>query len=151
MARISIPPIQEFRNHLLFAALYVKAHQLFAEMGEMPSFGMERVVDKTELDNFISSLNGAGAKGDLVIDEHDVCLSYACLDCMSKLLVSQYDKIILDKLFEMYPETAIGPFESFRNNILSINVFLMKDTEEKFPELQQLQELKEKLNTIEID
>ncbi len=149
MATISIPPIEDFRKHLLFTSLYVHVHSLLARLGKVPSFDIDELIDADQLNDFMDRITVAGADGTLEIDEADVVVNYTSMLYVTKLLISPYDETIMNEILHYHPDSNTwGKFEDFRKNIVRINSFLLKDTEEKFPEVTKLFEVKERLGEI---
>ena len=149
---ISIPTVEEYRNHLRIVFSYILIHCSFIGIGEMPSMGFEQLFTKDEVQKLLDKLNSAKIDKPLKITLADALLMFSCHVCMNKILVSKYDELLTPIILEQLPDNHhLKTFKAFRDQMLHVNNHLINNAEEKIPNKKKLIILKEKLSAIEIE
>ncbi len=153
--KITIPTNDAFRSHLMIAFLYMITY--FNERHRMPHFGIEDVLNPDDLANLKDKLLNAPHNSSIKITPAELQVIYASVHLMVKLLVSEHDEMIFDNLIAELPDDIFheqekqnGSFTNFRNNVIQANMHIMKDTEEKFHDVPELADIKERLADIHI-
>ena len=131
---------------------YMLIHFGFIGLGDLPPMGFEKLFGQAEVQKFFDKLNAAKVDKPLKITLADALLLYACHVCMNKILVSKYDEVMTPFILQQLPDNHhLKTFKAFRNEMLSINSYLIKNAEERMPKQKKLFILKDRLAEIEID
>ena len=150
--KITIPPVEDYRNYMRMVLRYMLTHFGFIGLGDLPPMGFEKLFSQADVQKFFDKLNAAKVDKPLKITLAEMLLMYACHVCMNKILVSKYDEFISPLILQQLPDDHhLKTFKAFRDEMLSLNSYLIKDTEKKMPKQKKLFELKDKLSEIEIE
>ena len=149
---ITIKAGDEYRNHLRIVLTYILIHFDFNNIGELPLIGIEKVLEQSAVRRVVNRLNACNPNKTLNITLTDTLVYYSCYVCMNKILVSKYDERITSIILEDLPDDHdIKTFKAFRNQMLSINSYLIRQLEDELPTQKKLFILKDRLAEIEID
>lgn len=152
MSGITIPPIADFRTHIIFVCLYVKMYNILTEEGKIPGYSFEPVVTDKGLVSITNFLTKANPKKPVKISNTDFITIYACYHLSIKILVSRYDETVFDYLLKDLPEhKSWGEFSVARKTIISTNMYLIRDTDNKFPNSPDLARLRQDLSRLIVE
>lgn len=133
MRKFTIPPIEDYRKHLLLNCAYINAHLLLVQLGKVPAFDVEKLIDFAHLKKFMKKIEKAGSDGLLQFNVFDVALNYTIMLFVNRLLVSPYDEAIVNFVVSCDPRLITwDEFNDFRDTVLTANTHLLKDIETKF-------------------
>ena len=149
---ITIPPVNDFRTHIIFVCLYVKMYNKLTEEGKIAGYSFEPVVTDESLLTVANLLTKANRKKPVEVTNTDFITIYASYHLTIKIMLSRYDEIVFDELLKEIPEHKTwGEFSAARKNIISTNMYLIKDTDTKFPGSPDLARLRRDLSRLIVE
>ena len=152
MASHLIPPVTEFRQHLVSVCLLLMGYKSLRLREQVPDQGVNTFAPADKCISFNTLIRNAHPDRNLPITENDVLFTYAACYLTTLLLLSQYDQEIMDHLFRKTPEyKSWGPITHFRQNMIDANTYILKDTDKKYRKFGALQTLKRKLQAFTIE
>jgi len=151
MAKITIPPVADFRNHIIFLCLYLKVYDGLIEQGKIPEPSFQSILTDDQLASVLHLLTKADPKMPVPVGDEEFTTIYVCYHLSIKVILSRYDELVFNILVADVPGfKALGSFSTVRKNVVTSNAYLIKDTEDKFPESQELKHLSQLLSEITI-
>lgn len=147
---VAIPQVPEFRDHIKMTLTFLSTFMLMAEVKNFPVMGIEKIVTKAQALELHERLKEA-ANESMDLSTEDIHTIYAAHYIANKILVSEYDEIIVNEILKRVREGSyLKTFQAFRQHCIVINNHMIKDIETKMPDLDGLAELKEKLTMLNI-
>lgn len=131
----SLPPVPDYRYHVLMVLQFVRLYLLVVDHDLMPEYDFVRpgYLDVEKVNELTERVMTAGKDDELPMSEEDVKVLYACYFLMNQLLVSEAGEVLMDQILQqLIDEGVVRNFEDFRARCLEINGRLIEDTEEKF-------------------
>ncbi len=147
----NLPPIKEFRNHILFCLGYMLGLSGYLQLEEKAKpMGMDWV-DISKVTELWEKLQQAGEDKPVTFSKKEVLLSYLCHDLMNKYLLTQegenFSMVILNRI---HPRQEEGTFDAYRNSTMLGNSHIMQNIESHLSEDEELVALKSRLSSIEL-
>ncbi len=129
-ATITLPPIQDYRDHLGLVISFIMLHISVSKVEGFPNFDLERMVNYEKLEKFKDKLVSANPTKPLKVTLKEMLRLYSCYSCMNKILVSEYDELMAPYILEMLPNNhPLKEFKTFRNEMIRVNCHLIQNTE----------------------
>jgi hypothetical protein len=129
-ATITLPPVQDYRDHLGLVISYIMLHISVSKIEGFPDFDLERMVNYEKLEKFRDKLMAAKPTKPLKVTLKEMLRLYTCFSCMNKILVSDYDELMAPHILNMLPnDHPLKEFKTFRNEMIRVNCHLIENTE----------------------
>lgn len=147
---VALPQVPEFREHIKMTLTFLSAFILAVEIKNFPVMGIEKLVTKAQAQELHERIKDA-ANEPMNLSTEDIHTIYAAHYIANKILVSEYDEIIVNEILKRVREDShLKTFQAFRQYCITCNNHMIKDIEIKMPDLDGLAELKEKLTMLNI-
>ena len=124
---IFLPVDYPYRNHLLLLYGFVHSHILAAEIAQAPDIGIETFVDKARLAKMIEVIE-KNPETEISLTLEDVLATFACHHIMNRILVSEYDSLLTQRILDKVKEGHhIKNLDDFRRNMIKTNTALLNN------------------------